>query len=132
MGWPVIRCAGCQLVVHSPYKRCARCQQVYYCSRVCQRRDWCVGHRPVCSALVPALAAELSTAAAHEAVAFGAVSLPLGDLRVNLERHGHAVFDGISAGTGWASDVRAEIEGAPPPPPSLRVDWTEMELCAWC
>ncbi|KAJ5920993.1 hypothetical protein N7466_009319 [Penicillium verhagenii] len=36
------KCAGCGTTpsLDKPLRRCAQCQSIYYCSRVCQRGDW--------------------------------------------------------------------------------------------
>ncbi|KAJ7648345.1 hypothetical protein DFH06DRAFT_575091 [Mycena polygramma] len=33
------------------FQRCSHCQQVYYCSSECQKRDWRSGHRESCNSL---------------------------------------------------------------------------------
>ena len=40
-------CSVCMKMYKKPIKRCGGCQQVYYCSKQCQVKDWKF-HKPIC------------------------------------------------------------------------------------
>ena len=44
-----LKCGGCGKVEMAGLKyKCAQCEEVYYCDRSCQKKDWKAGHKEVC------------------------------------------------------------------------------------
>eukprot|EP01083_Nonionella_stella_P315062 1136963_1 len=46
-------CSFCKkMEKREKYKKCAGCKAVFYCTRSCQKRDWCARHRNKCNTVI--------------------------------------------------------------------------------